>query len=243
MSLDLKTSKIKQLIRMMKAKKYIIYDEPYQLNIVAIRNKETSPTEFDDNLYVFWNDDNLKWEGYEYTFTTDPSTYYFNHPIGSYKGIGATAVLPSGQYIDAWKIGSHKGQYTALVQAKELCIYRDYDRNAYLDLNDEDIVCGNYGINIHRAKAGGADDGQGTTKEIGLYSAGCQVFANNRDFDQFLGLVKKQANIYGTKYFTYTLFDKWIKNQIMRKYLIYLGGLGTGAGFLGYGIYLWSKNK
>ena len=54
MSIDLKKSKIKQVLRLMKSKKYITYDKPYELNIVGMRSKETSPTKFDDKLYVFW---------------------------------------------------------------------------------------------------------------------------------------------------------------------------------------------
>ena len=38
----------------------------------------------------------------------------------------------------------------------------------YYDIKDK--TCGRFGINIHRAKPRGADDGRGNTNNIGLYS-------------------------------------------------------------------------
>ena len=55
-----------------------------------------------------------------------------------------------------------------------------------------------YGINIHKA---GKD-----SSDVNTWSAGCQVFKKTADFDEFIGLVKKQEAKYGNK-FTYTLID------------------------------------
>ena len=112
--------KIKRIIGILKAKKYIIYSQPYQLNMVGVRNKGTNPIKFDDRMYVFWKTDKNKWVGRDYAITTDPSTAWLKNPMNKV----ATAVLPNGQYVDAWKIGKHKGQYTALVQRKPFCILR-----------------------------------------------------------------------------------------------------------------------
>jgi hypothetical protein len=236
--------KIRYLLGLLKSKKYIIYDKPYQLNIVGVRNKDTNPQKFDDSLFVFWKNDKNNWEGRKYAITTDPSTKYLTRGgIGSYQGRSATAILPSGQYIDTWKIGSHKGKYKALTQAKPICVYRDYDRNATLSFNLKDKDCGMFGINIHKAKSYGADDGNGNTNLIGDYSAGCQVFQNYYCFKEFMQLVEKQESIYRNRYFTYTLFDKWTQNKLYFKRTVFLSGLIGGLGLLGYGLYLKGKNK
>ena len=40
-----------------------------------------------------------------------------------------------------------------------------------------------------------------------MYSAGCQVFADPKDFAKFIELCKKQSTLYGNS-FTYTLLDE-----------------------------------
>tara|TARA_R110000744_G_scaffold156744_2_gene272446 strand:- start:770 stop:1504 length:735 start_codon:yes stop_codon:yes gene_type:complete len=227
--------KIKRIIGILKAKKYIIYSQPYQLNMVGVRNKGTNPIKFDDRMYVFWKTDKNKWVGRDYAITTDPSTAWLKNPMNKV----ATAVLPNGQYVDAWKIGKHKGQYTALVQRKPFCVYRDYNRNAWLDFDVDSQTCGKFGINIHRGKPRGADDGQGNTDDIGLYSAGCQVFRNYYCFtDEFIPMLQKQQQIYGNEDFTYTLIDKWLTNQYIWKRSIYTAGIVSALGFIGYGWWL-----
>ena len=216
------------------------------LNIIGIRNKGTNPTEFDDQLKVFWKTDQNKWAGVEYAITTDPSTNYLESGgIGTFKGVKATAILPHGQYVDMYKLGKHNGKYDALVQDKPFCVYRDYDRNAYLNFNVDDLHCGSdWGINIHRAKSGKADNGKGDTSKIGPYSAGCQVFQNYYCFtDDFIPRVKKQQKLYGNKYFTYTLIDKWLENQFYLKRGILIGSLFIGSALILYGIKLSINNK
>lgn len=233
-------TKIKRLVGMLRSKKYIVYTKPFQLNMVGVRNRNTNPQEFDDLMYVFWKNENGFWTGREYKTTTDPSTAYLKNPMNKV----ATAILPNGQYVDSWKLGKHRGEYTALVQRKPFCVYRDYNRNAWIDFNVKDKDCGRFGINIHRGKPRGADDGQGNTKTIGLYSAGCQVFQNYYCFtDEFIPMLKKQQQMYGNEYFTYTLIDKWLERQFLIKRGIYGVGLLTGLAFIGYGSYLIYKKK
>lgn len=235
---NISRAKIRKIVGLLKAKKYIIYTLPYQLNMVGVRNKGTNPTKFDDKMYVFWKNDKNIWEGREYAMTTDPSTTYLENPMNKV----ATAVLPNGQYVDAWKLGKHRGEYTALVQRKSFCVYRDYNRNAWIDFNVEDKTCGKFGINIHRGKPRGADDGKGNTENIGLYSAGCQVLQNYYCFtDELIPMLQKQQRLYGTEDFTYTLIDKWLENQFFIKRAIYGAGVLTALGFFGYGWWLMYK--
>ena len=40
----------------MRKNDYVIYDEPYKLNIVGVRNAQTQPNKFDDSIFVFFKD-------------------------------------------------------------------------------------------------------------------------------------------------------------------------------------------
>jgi len=234
---------IRNLIKMMRSRKYVVYNEPYKLNIVGIRKANTEPTKFDDTINVFFKNDNNTWEGYQYKATTDPSTkYLITGGIGTYEGKKATAILPNGQYVDKWKIGSHRGQYSALTQSKELCVYRDYDRDELLTFNVDDKNCGLFGINIHRAKTNGADDGEGNTETIGSYSAGCQVFQNYYCFQEFMEMCNKQRELYGNS-FTYTLFDLSLKRKFLLRRVLIGATILSALGFIGYGLYLYNNKK
>jgi hypothetical protein len=237
----LSKKQIRTLINMMRSRKYIVYTEPFKLNIVAIRRSETDPNHFDDELNVFFKNTLGEWVGYKYAITTDPSTtYLLKGGIGEFQGKDATAILPHGQYVDTFKIGIHRKSYTALTQAKKICVYRDYNRDSVLDFNVTDMNCGFFGINIHRAKRGVADDGKGNTKVIGQYSAGCQVFQNSYCFDEFMEMAQKQKELYGNK-FTYTLFDFSLRNKFLLKRGLFIGGLALGGVLIGVGIFLNKK--
>lgn len=222
-----KYKNIRALLALMKRKGYSINEKPYQLNIVGVRNSSTKPNAFDDTLYVFWKDDNGKWIGKFYTITTDPGTYYLNNPLSN---LGA-AILKEGQYVDAYQIGLHRGEYKALVQRKPVTVIRDYDRNAILDFNNGREETGLFGINIHRAGS------KGNTINVDKWSAGCQVFQNADDFANFLSLADKHEKLYGNK-FTYTLVDERAYNRMLRRRGIYLI---AGIGVTSYLIYKWYK--
>lgn len=225
---------ISRIVRMMKSRGYIVYTEPFKLNIVGVRDTNTNPELFDDKMYVFWKNDEQRWVGKEYIITTDPSTSSL-HQVKNPKGV---AILPAGQYVDAWKIRPHgQSQYLALGQQKILCVYRDYDRDALLNFNIDSKDCGYFGINIHRAKYGDADDGQGNTKIIGPYSEGCQVFQNYYCFQEFMDMANRQKNLYGNN-FTYTLIDKSLERKFRLKRTLYFTSILISLGLLGKGIQL-----
>lgn len=177
---------------------FTLYERPYELNIVGVRSARTKPNRFDDEIHVFYRKGSgIGWNYHVYKTTTDPGTYWLKggqaNPLG-------TAILAQGQYTDAYKIGLHKGLYPALVQAGNVTVIRDYDRDARLDFGSERKQSGVFGINIHRAAA------SGKTTRIGEWSAGCQVFARSEDFSEFMRLCELHRAKYGNK-FTYTLFD------------------------------------
>lgn len=222
------TRDLRNIIRALRDKGYVIYDQPYQLNIVGIRNEESQPNKFDDQLYVFYKDENSNWELKEYPITTDTGTYWLLNPMSSL----GSAMLKEGQYIDAYKQGLHKGQYMALVQDKPVTTYRDYDRNAIFDFGQTETT-GNYGINIHKA---GTD-----SQDVNKWSAGCQVFQKSDDFQEFMQLTDKHKTNYGNK-FTYTLLDERAVARKGRRFLLY-GGMSASVIALGVSLYFIVKNK
>ena len=190
---------------------YVLNTRPYELNILGIRNQNTVPNRFDDTIAVFYKDDSGKWVVHEYSATTDPSTYWLLNP----SKVEGTALLMKGQY--RYRLGTHKGQYPALNPAGAVRLLRQYQREAYLDFwNGNEEVCQNgCGINIHRANA------SGTTENVDLYSAGCQVFANASDFKEFIAMCQKHAQLYGNA-FLYTLIDERALARRNRRWLLYV---------------------
>lgn len=182
-------------------KGYVIYTEPYRLNIWGFRANTEKPNVFDDELHVFTNISQTKiakWAYLVFKITTDPGTYWLQNPLNP-KG---TAILKAGQYLDAYSIDKHRNKYYALCQRlAKVTVIRDYDRDAILDFNNGKEQTGMFGINIHRARK------TGSTYSVDRHSAGCQVFKNAQDFDFFMKLCEVHRKLYGNK-FTYTLVDK-----------------------------------
>lgn len=201
-------SRIKSILRQ---HGYILYSEPYRLNIVGMRNKNTISNRFDDEVHIFYRTTGNFWNYHVYKATTDPGTFWLENP----ENPGGTAILAQGQYVDAYSIGMHHGEYPALVQTGNLTIIRDYDRRAVFDFNNGHKITGSgFGINIHRASS------TGSTLYVDKYSAGCQVFQNAVDFQDFMGLCAIHAKMYGNS-FTYTLIDfRSVKRETRRRIAI-----------------------
>ncbi len=171
----------------------------YNLNIIGIRknNNNAITNKYDDILCVMYKD-STGWVKRLFKITTEPGTYYMKKELGNPKG---TAILVPGQYRGCWKIGKHNGKYDALVQQKPVKVYRDGNKDDIYDMYNEVIHEGLFGINIHRSHQGF------TRATVDMYSAGCQVFANPKDFNEFMELCKKQSKLYGNS-FTYTLINE-----------------------------------
>lgn len=223
----LKRNEIKIILRLLKAKNYKVFSRPYELNIIGRRTDSTKPNRFDDWIYVIYKNQYNKWKGYKSEATTDAGTFWLNQPMRS----EGTALLKEGQYLNAYTLGLHNGKYLALTQKlKPVTVYRDYNRDDVLDFNNGVEQTGFFGINIHRA------DIKGTTKYVGQYSAGCQVFADADDFNKFIEFAERHKNKYGNV-FTYTLIDERAYVRRMRRRIL-LGSLISVAVIgLGIGIY------
>lgn len=166
-------------------------DLAYNLNIIGVRNQERVTNRFEDTLYIVYRDGTKQWKIFAAPVTTIAGDDYFQSPA-RYNGC---AVLSRGQYRGAYKIGKHRGAYSALVQRnRKVKVYRDNNKDLIVD--EKDFEWGFFGINIHKA---GISSG-----EINRWSAGCQVFQHAKDFYKFMSLCKKGAEIFGNS-FTYTL--------------------------------------
>ena len=112
-----------------------------------------------------------------------------------------TAILKPNQYRSAYKLDLHSGKYLALCQRKgKVDVYRDNDKDYILEMDESTIDRGMFGINIHRSSEWRDVD------VVEKYSAGCQVFQKKKEFDVFIELCEKSADIYGNS-FTYTLIN------------------------------------
>ena len=193
-----------------KEKEYSYFTEgDYNLNIIGIRNLSDGVIQkdkFNDFLVCTYKINN-KWITKIWPITTDPGLRMLEKPINSL----GTAILVPGQYLGAYQLGLHKGQYQALVQKKPVKVYRDKNKNNRLDF-DSPIQEGIFGINIH----GSLNANKSTTmnpekvsdtwksEAVGPWSAGCQVFKCAKDYSEFMSLVRKSKDRYGNS-FTYTL--------------------------------------
>tara|TARA_R110000824_G_scaffold26882_3_gene91887 strand:- start:305 stop:892 length:588 start_codon:yes stop_codon:yes gene_type:complete len=172
----------------------------YNLNIVGIRAHETRAGSFDDLITVTYRQvKNGPWITEHYQATTDPSAYWLNNPMA----YGGTAILKTGQWRGCFELGKHRGKYEALTQAKPVTVHRDNTLDDILDFTTE-TAHGLFGINIHRA-------GERST-QVGKWSAGCQVIAAARDFQQFMDLAHAQIDSHPSwpSRFTYTLIKDWM---------------------------------
>lgn len=220
---------IKDLIKSLKSLNYEVYSKPNELNIIGVRSDNVNANSFDDLLYVFWKNEDGSFEGRKYPLTTDPGTYWLKNPMN----VDGTSILKEGQYVNAYQVGKHKGQYDALTQKKPVTVIRDYDRNAILDYSNGKETTGLFGINIHNSGNNIKDD-----KSVDKWSAGCQVFKNINDFNEFMQLAKKQRDKYGNS-FTYTLIDERAYNRKVKRFSVYtlLGILGVSAVYVLYKSY------
>ena len=178
-------------------KGYHLYTRPYELNIAGIRNKTRRAGAFDDTIIVFYNDAHDAEQELHFAATTDPGGYWLQHPMRT----SGAAILKSGQYVNAYQIGMHRGKYLALVQRGPVTVYRDNNHDLLTDLDERQTETGYFGINIHRALP------QGMTQTVGRHSAGCQVFESADNFSLFMGLCERHRRLYGNS-FTYTLVEE-----------------------------------
>jgi hypothetical protein len=186
------------LKKVIQDKKFEFYNGAYNLNLVGIRNRTRTVGSYDDTFCVLYKDDQDNEQILEVTeFTTDPGSYYMVDKLLRAEGC---AILTSGQHKSVWKTGKHLDKYKALVQlGGEIDVFRDKNRDLVMDMDPSTIQRGYFGINLHYG---------GELPEVGMYSAGCQVFQHKDDFNTVMDLVQKQIDHDYGDTFSYTLLDE-----------------------------------
>tara|TARA_A100001515_G_C4564582_1_gene207720 strand:- start:641 stop:1210 length:570 start_codon:yes stop_codon:yes gene_type:complete len=176
---------------------YPVFDGQYDLNIVGIRKRNGAPNRFDDMLTCTYRKQG-QWIAHYWAATTDPGQYYLLNPLQ----IKGTAILCPGHYPGVWEIGMHAGKYEALCQrGGEVTVWRDANRDGQADMNGPTDT-GFFGINCHKS-------GSGSSTAVNRWSAGCQVFANESDFEELMRLARMQIATLYFESFSYTLLEEW----------------------------------
>ena len=171
----------------------------YNVNIVGVRNSATDnkvSNKFDDWMTISYKVDG-EWNFHCYDCTTDPGKYWVDNLLNP----DGVAIVVPGQYRGSHQIGLHQGKYEALRQMKPIKVWRDDNEDNVYDHVADDIQEGVFGINIH--KAGSRVEG---STQIDKWSAGCQVFSKESDFNEFMDVMYKARNTWSNS-FTYTLIE------------------------------------
>jgi hypothetical protein len=184
--------------KVMTEKGFVFFEKgQFNVNLIGIRAKNRKAGKFDDFICAIYKNEKNEWVIHSWSATTDAGTYWLKNPMN----IKGTALLVPNQYRNCWQIGLHKGTHAALVQKAEVSVYRDNDKDFILDFDSAKIDIGMFGINIHSVAP------LKEAKVNDKWSAGCQVFANDKDHKAFMQLVRKSAELYGNN-FSYTLLEQ-----------------------------------
>jgi len=179
----------------------------FDLNLFGIRAKNRTAGKFDDLLGCAYLEGNT-WKIQYWPATTDPGTLDGELATKNSKG---AAILAPGQYSGAYQIGPHgSSKYAALVQrGAPVTVYRDNNKNTYLDFDKSSLETGYFGINIHASSMSPYED-EKITENVRNWSEGCQVHATSAGFRAMMDLCHKQIENHPTwTKFTYTLLDQW----------------------------------
>ena len=191
-------SELPPILQRVQAKGFAAFESgAWNVNIVGVRSPSRIPNDFDDRLHLVYKDEFGAWQDHNFRITTDPGTYWLDHP----SRVEGTAILVPGQYRGAYKIDKHRGKYDALCQrAGKVKVYRDGNKDEILDQAPETITEGYFGINIHHASH------SGESTEVNRWSAGCQVFSDILEWNIFMAVIWKAAETWGSR-FSYTLLE------------------------------------
>lgn len=201
---------INTVIEVLKGKGYPVFDgRDFDLTLFGIRTNIGGPTgqsrqydTFDDHIGVLWREQG-KMQMLLVDGTTDPGLYYLQHPINA----DGTAIMVPDHYPGLWQKGPHgRGRVDAFRQKGEVAVYRDRDRDNYLDMGGHISVQRGtrFWINLHPAtyRVGGR------ARSIGQWSAGCQVIQDWKDWSRFVRLRDEQIRRTGVDSFSYSLVTR-----------------------------------
>ena len=195
------------------------YERAGKSNIIVIRNTNTLSGKYDD-LEILFRDRGNSADMDFYSVTSDPSDYYLLNGLS--KG---TAIVKPQQASEMFKLGYHKGQYKALVQARKCWVIRDFNKDNILNFKipkytyREDIPTstgtmynyydgnmrlvhreeyGLFGINNHRSHP------SVVVTRVDKYSAGCIVHQDPDGYKSFINKIESEVSRYKEEYYNMT---------------------------------------
>ena len=137
-----------------------------------------------------------------YQASAKPGLVWIKHRSYRGRNWGCPTVQP-GQY--AYKRGWHRG-HKAMVQAGPVCVIRDVDQDAKLELSDRVDYPFGTGINIHAG---------GRSSRVGYNSSGCQVIRQGwtgaawRGFRHIVYSVAAKQSIFHYVVVDFAEFGRW----------------------------------
>jgi len=197
---------IESMRALYKRKGYVfIEDGVYIPNIMGVRSTNINSNEFNDIGVCAYKDIYKNWCIDYFNMTTDPGVYYRKNTLN----VAGTGILAPQQIIDGFKLGLHRGK-KALVQNKPFLVYRDNNKDDKLDLDNIVWAGVECGFNFH----GAIDSRIIISKNVGKFSAGCQVVQFSSKFQLILDVcnLAKKYNVISA--FNYVLVEENEFNDI-----------------------------
>ena len=203
---------IEKIIKIVKDGGGEVYEQPEYVNFCGVRNNATNDT-FNDTLYIYWKEGGVFKGVCTNGFTTKPGKKVVLNSDGKQNKKGA-AILKEGWHKDIWHIGKHQNKYTALRSTSGVtnptAVTRDNTQfgkgpNYELRVFEEKMDIGYFGVNFHKSSSP-----QGN--RVNGWSAGCQVFKVESDFNYMLDKAQK-ASSEGQKTFSYFLVNKSVLDE------------------------------
>lgn len=166
--------------------------------IIGIRNPEDKPNKFDDMFYLMRGEKIILW----LTGTTNPGTPVLKKGYLKYNKDGAAVIEANRIYPGVWRYGLHQGKIPALKQIRPMTIYRDGDnddKSEEIGKKRDEIA----GINFHPDQHDPEKDTRSDDKDIGWWSAGCQVANQMPEYNRIITATMHQKDV------TYCLLEEF----------------------------------
>jgi Putative peptidoglycan binding domain len=189
-----------RIIKYMQAKKYEVFTNPQEYNIVYIEGingdwtlNNDAPNEFNDQRIVIEVVDGVPKIVNNWQATTEPGKYYTYNPMIPAKG---AARIQFGQY-KAWAVGTHgtAQPHEALRQVGNITVCRDFNKDFKrtgdkLDTGDDFYVNQHWGYDA-------------PVNDIKNASAGCLVGRRIDGHKEFMAIVKKDRRYVANKNYVF----------------------------------------
>ena len=222
------------IFKTMQKKKYIIYEKPYQMNIIGIRRQYEGmqySNKFIDDCYLIYKDESNSWKINKYTITTMPGFYLGEERNGLKDNNNEVVFLPPNQKFSDGKYAQPKINNKISQRFKgrsglgmlkpsqmvDTYYFGDYHGDAlktkgpqpiYRDTTPGNIIT--YSVGKKETVFGGCcyfHRANSNSINVDNWSEGCQVFQNFNHWKHFMELCKIHVNKHGNS-FTYTLMEE-----------------------------------